>query len=525
MRRLVLILAAITMLLGVVPAVAQGTAGQEQTQVDSAGLHRMCASLVGSYVDGVHVTATTWISADGATLPTDVCQVLGTRAPFLDIEVDLPATWAGRLVQIGDAGFGGTISPGVTLDSAGHPTAVSPVITTAHAIYAASNGGSRASVPSESEPIVSFSGSTAGLLAGIDFEYQSVGTTLFFAKDLAARFFRQRPRYTYLIGCSQGGHDADMAMERWGNQYSGVVKGCWSMDNVATVSASVAIARQSSAAGISSAQGTAAYDAAIAQCDAMDGLRDGVIADPQDCRFDPAQLECGAPTANPDPTLCLTADQVQYVRSRLSDITLPDGSLVYSGYTWTNFAYQPSSASALHLYLISADKGWTDGSRAASFELDTEYPTLLAQAQQEDMTENLSAIASYVASGGKLLSWNDGADNLVSEPDDARNTADVASLAKGLGLADPSQDVRYFVVPGGQHGDGASLSQVDWLTSIINWTEHGKAPDQLTYTRTLTGASQATSIPVCDYPKYPRYRGVGDPGSASSFVCAPSQQS
>jgi hypothetical protein len=517
-RRVATAVAAASTVLVLAPAAARSEPGPNAA---SADMRRTCTSLAGNYVNDVHVTSTTWISADGTTLPTDVCRVLGTRAPFLDIEVDVPVNYAGRLVQIGGGGLGGVVAPGVTLDSNGHATAVSPVLSSAHAVYATSNGGSRADVPSEAQPTVTFSGSMEGLLAGMDFEYQSVGTTLVFAKRLATLFFRHAPAHSYFIGCSQGGHSADEAIARWGSEYSGVVKGCWSMDNVATVSTSVSIARQSSASRLSAAQGAAAYSAAVAHCDAIDGLRDGLMADPWDCHFDPAQLKCGAPGANPDPTLCLTAEQVRYAQSRLSDITLPDGSLVYSKYTWGNFAFPSAAvtASALHLYLISADKGWTDGSRLASFDLDTQYSPLQAQAEREDMTENLSQIASYVAAGGKFISWNDGADQLVSEPDDARNTAKVAGLAKSLGLADPRRNLRYFVVPGGAHGAGADLSQVDWLTAVINWAERGQAPGQLSYTRTLPGASAPTSIPVCEYPRYPRYRGSGDPGSAASYFC------
>jgi hypothetical protein len=488
-------------------------------------MRQTCTSLAGKYVNDVRVTSATWIRADGATLHTDACRVLGTRAPFLDMEVDLPANWTGRLVQIAGHGFGGVIAPGITLDSNNRITAVSPVIADAHAVYATSNSGSRADVPAEAEPTVTFSGSMEGLLAGIDFEYQSVGTTIFFAKNLAEMFYQHRPAYTYLIGCSQGGHDADEAIQRWGNQYNGIVKGCWSMDAVASGTNSALTTRQSMSAGLSAAQGQAAYDAAIAQCDADDGLSDGVIANPRGCDFDPADLRCGASGANPDPALCLTADQAGFVKARLSDVTLSDGTLVYSAHWWSDYTGRPSGGapSGLLFYLISGDNGWTDGSRLASLDIDAEFPPLLAQAQRVGIADDLPRIASWVASGGKFLSWTGGADPVVSPLDTTRNVAEVAELAKGYGLADPRRGVRDFVIPGAVHGAGAELSQVDWVTAIINWVERGKAPDQLTYIRTLPGASEPTSIPICETPKYPRYRGHGDPGSAKSFFCTTNQ--
>ncbi len=51
----------------------------------------------------------------------------------------------------------------------------------------------------------------------------------------------------------------------------------------------------------------AVQKAFIEQCDARDGLKDGIVADPEDCRFDPASLECkGTPSEG-----CLTARRLR----------------------------------------------------------------------------------------------------------------------------------------------------------------------------------------------------------------------
>ncbi len=48
------------------------------------------------------------------------------------------------------------------------------------------------------------------------------------------------------------------------------------------------------------------HQAAVDACDAGDGLKDGLIDDPRQCRFDPAVLLCKAG----DGPSCLTAPQV-----------------------------------------------------------------------------------------------------------------------------------------------------------------------------------------------------------------------
>jgi hypothetical protein len=89
------------------------------------------------------------------------------------------------------------------------------------------------------------------------------------------------------------------------------------------------------------------------------------------------------------------------------------------------------------------------------------------------------------------------------------------ALMRSLGATQPGNDARYFVVSGGFHGASASLTQVDWLTSLINWVEHRVAPSQLVY-----DYGTSSTIPVCQYPSFPRYKGHGDYSSASSFYCS-----
>lgn len=74
-----------------------------------------------------------------------------------------------------------------------------------------------------------------------------------------------------------------------------------------------------------------------------------------------------------------------------------------------------------------------------------------------------------------------------------------------------------FVVPASTHGSGGNLTEIDWLSAIIDWTENNRAPEQLTY-RFSQGTADR-SLPVCEAPKYPTYSGAGDINAAASYVC------
>jgi hypothetical protein len=495
------------------PPVATGPTVQELTAT--------CTGLAGKTIAGVTVTGATRIEANAAVNPAGLCQVTGTRAPYLDIEVDVPDNWTGRLYHQGGGGFDGSVSSAVTAAS-GVVTAVHVAITQKDAIYAASNGGSRSKVAGEAAPAVFVDGTADGQTAGNDFSYEALGTTMFFAKALAQTFYSSPVKWTYFNGCSEGGREAYEVAQRWPAEYDGVVQGCETMDMTALASGILNLSsRTGTPAALSAAQYTAAYASAVAACDANDGLVDGYMANPSSCNVDPGSLQCGQPGANADPTLCLSAAQVATLRSALSDVVLSNGAIAYSHYAWTNLSGQAApfggSLGGGFAALGTNDASWLTPARQAAFNLNTDYYTIGNGMLRRGTDHDKAAIAAFVASGKKLLSWNDAGDPLVSAADHARNHATMVQLASAMGLADPRTNTRFFIVPGNTHGAGGQLNQIDWLSAIIDWVENDKPPVQLNYAFTV-GTTQR-NLPVCEYPGYPRYNGTGDVNAAASFTC------
>lgn len=93
----------------------------------------------------------------------------------------------------------------------------------------------------------------------------------------------------------------------------------------------------------------------------------------------------------------------------------------------------------------------------------------------------------------------------------------MTGIARFNGLADPSTATRFFIVPGGSHSAGQSLQEVDWAGSIMGWVEDGVAPTQMTYT--FKNGVTTRTMPVCQYPQYPKYSGTGDSNAAASYSC------
>jgi hypothetical protein len=480
----------------------------------------ICADLNGTIIDDVTITSTRWYAASDGN--PAFCQVHATRPPYLDMEIDVPANWSGRLWQQGGGGLDGTITSAITTDATtGAITSMSIALKEGLAVYAASNGGNRSDVSAEKAPLVWANGTQDGVASAKDYAYAALSTTREFARAVIKKFYGTSPSRSYFNGCSNGGRNAYIAADRWPEEYDGIVSGCMGMDLTGLTVAWMNLGSRSGTTAMpSAAQWQAVTAAAIAACDAMDGVTDGMIANQAACDFNVTTLQCGQPTA---PAACLTAEQVQTVKDVTSDLKLGDGTTVYSGYNWTDWYPHVVYFGLLgggNAVLATGDAAWNDAAKQQSFNLDHDYPIFQYGFRIIGAAPDKSKVAAFVASGRKLISWHDGSDNLTSFNDHVRNYSTMINLAVGQGVTDPGAHTRFFVVPGGSHADGEKLTEVNWFTAITKWVEEDIAPEQLVYNkRDKTTGAVLRTLPVCRHPQYPRYNGAGDVNSAASFTC------
>ncbi|MGF6985234.1 hypothetical protein QFZ99_004711 [Paraburkholderia atlantica] len=487
-----------------------------------AELTAKCQALTGQVIAGVTVTATTRIEPVAGVSTAGICEVSGTRAPFLDIEVDVPDNWSGRYFQNGGGGFDGTIYSAYTYNSSKAITAITPIITKYGAAYAASNGGNRAAVPAQAAPAVWLTGTSQAQASITDYAYLSIGTTTTFAKAVVSALYGKAPTKSYFNGCSNGGREGYIAAQRWPDQFDGIVAGCETEDMAGQTAKWLQIGGTAGTpAALTNAQYTAAYQAAVASCDSQDGVVDGYLTNAAACHFSPALLQCGLSTANPNPTLCLSAAQVATLQEYMAPMTLSNGTVIYDGFNWSDFSEFGGAFGSLggvYAFLATGDQSWLTPAKQATFHPDTDYGTIGLGLSQLGIDNDLQSIAQFVASGKKLISWHDNGDNLLSPNEHQRNDTKMTAIAQSMGLADPTTNTRLFLVPANMHGAGQDVTQIDWPGAIINWVEQGQAPTQLTYTFP-TSATASRSLPVCLYPKAPHYNGGGDITSASNYTC------
>jgi feruloyl esterase len=257
-------------------------------------------------------------------------------------------------------------------------------------------------------------------------------------------------------------------------------------------------------------------DAAVAACDADDGVTDGVIGNPRACHFDPETLACrGA-----DGPTCLTPVQVAAVAKVYDGPKNPrTGEQIYPGWVrgsergWGAYLLNPSEPARLGFFRLFTfhDPAWDwrtfDWDRDVAF-VDRAIPDLSA------MSTDLSA---FDAAGGKLVMYTGWADPVVP-PMDTVQYYEAVTAAMG-GRAETQAFFRFFPVPGMSHcGGGTGTSTFDALGALEQWREHGAAPDALAGSRTVRGRVDRTR-PICAYPDVARYRGAGSVDETSNFSC------
>jgi feruloyl esterase len=435
------------------------------------------------------------------------CRVAGTLAPSKDsdikMEVWMPATgWNGKFQAVGNGGWSGAINYG-GMASAVRLGYASASTDTGH------SGGSAEFAFAHPEKL-------------IDFGYRSEHEMTVKAKAFVAAFYGNGPKLSYWNGCSSGGKQGLKEAQKYPHDYDGIIAGAPANNWVPLLSSdmmSTVAMLKNPASRIPPEKLSYLHKAAIEACDALDGLKDGLIADPTKCHFDPAALLCkGAETES-----CLTAAQVEAARTVYGPFTNPrTHKEIYPGLQpgsepgWVAFTGPgPFSISNDYFrYVVHKDPAWD----FRTFDADRDF----ALAEKLDHDNVLKAVdpnlKEFVAHGGKLILYHGWSDNLIAPQNSINYFNGVVSKLGGLEKTEES--VRLFMAPGMGHcGGGEGPNSFDMVVPLEQWVEQGKPPVSVTASHRSGGQVDRTR-PLCPYPQVARYKGSGSIDDAANFVCA-----
>ncbi len=212
------------------------------------------------------------------------CRVAATLKPSSDsdikIELWMPTiNWNGKFQAVGNGAFSGTIAYAAMMTALGRGYATSST-DTGH------TGGSASFALGHPEKVV-------------DFGWRAVHEMTVTSKKIIATFYDASPKFSYWNGCSAGGRQGMKEAQVFPADFDGIVAGAPGLDWTGRAAQAVRVAQalqQDEAARLSSAATQLVHTAVLKACDALDGVKDGVVDDPKRCPFDPACCSARAST-------------------------------------------------------------------------------------------------------------------------------------------------------------------------------------------------------------------------------------
>lgn len=483
-------------------------------------------------------SALTGASGDGLMLPAH-CLVRGMIGEHtgpngkkygIRFELRMPDNWQGRFIFQGGGGLDGFLGLAIgSIPSRG--STATPSLVRGYAVVSMDGGhdGRDASFAVDQQ-------------ARLDYAYAAIGKVTQQAKYLVSNYYDSQIRYSYFMGCSNGGREAMLAAQRYPTEFNGVVVGnpgfrlsraaigeAWDTQKLLAVAPKDAQGRPVLSQALTQSDLTLLSQAVLKACDDKDGLKDGIINNYPACHFDPSVLQC----ASGQTTDCLPANKIAALKQVFDGAKDSSGKALYSSWPYdsgldTNAwrmwklgtstdATKPDARnivlgtdSLFHYYMTPAR---ADGDMT-KFNFDRD------PAQIDEMSGLNDAISTemstYVARGGKMVIFQGLSDPVFSAHDIQRwYETTIANTSKG-DINQHKNWSRLFMVPGMNHcGEGPALDNFDPLTAIQAWVETNKAPDYLPATgKAFPGKHQ----PICAYPQTAHYTG-GDVNKLSSYQC------
>jgi feruloyl esterase len=480
-------------------------------------------------------------TAPGNQQGGEYCRITGrikalkASTPDIRFDLNLPRRWNGRALQIGGGGYNGVVVSG---------TGVMPF-----SPDRAPLAQGYATFGDDSGHVGDSSLAVFGLVdeAVTNFGYAHLKKTHDAAVALIARAYGRPPQRMYFAGGSTGGREGYTVMQRFPDDYDGVIANSPALNfsGVRLIGVKLGRAEYATPGGfVPPLLLERVYQRTLSACDRLDGAADGIVSDVAACRAHEAEivdsLRCaGATTLRDDQ--CLTDAQLSTLLVMRDGLSLPyrlawnvGGYRGYNVFQGTHLsgtlglAHQrersPVPTFFANGYLFAQGDGYIRYfvARDADFDslrFDPQHPGKY-RAQLIALSQTIGAmnpdLSRYIAHGGKLITLQGLADEVISPN---QTIAYRQALIDRFGAAQVDDFMRLYMVPGFQHGSGVFVPSVDLLGALDNWVTRGTAPETLTATD-IAAATNGRSRPLCRYPLFPRYSGKGNVNQASSFVCS-----
>jgi len=342
----------------------------------------------------------------------------------------------------------------------------------------------------------------------IDFAYRSTHEMTVKAKEIIKAFYDRNTEYAYFKGCSTGGRQALMEAQRYPEDYDGIIAGSCANRHIHMWTASVAQSAdlyRHPERHLTEGKASLVNQMVMNTCDT---LKEGFLNNPRQCKVDFSKLLC---VGDKDDDTCVTTDELKTVQTFYGGVKNSKGELIFSGQALGNpiSASQNTSQSPgvvfdiVRIALNDPDLDWRE------FDLDRDMPLIDKAVGYVDAVD--PDLSKFKANGAKLL--------LTHGCSDTRITPETTilyyeSVLDTMGK-DQSDWIRLFLGPGMGHcGGGPGVNSFDSIGTLEKWVEKGVAPEQI-----MGIGANGLTRPLCPYPKYSDYKGIGDLKKAENWAC------
>ncbi|PMD51411.1 tannase and feruloyl esterase [Hyaloscypha bicolor E] len=422
------------------------------------------------------------------------------------------------------------------------------------------------------DEVVLYGNGTINWDATMMFGYQALGEMTIIGKPLTRAFYgldTDAKVYTYYEGCSDGGREGMSQVQRWGQEYDGVIVGApafrFAQQQVTHVLSSMVEVTLDYYPP--PCEMTKIVNATIAACDPLDGLTDGVISRTDLCKlnfnlssiigesyycaaenstslgfgFSKRQAQGSTTSSQPEQNGTVTAEGVAVAQAIYDGLHNSAGERAYlswqigselndaeTTYNTDTGAWEldiPSTGGEYvtkFIQLLNIDN--LDNLDNVTYDTLVEWMNIGFVRYYDSLQTTLPDLTPFQSSGGKMLHYHGESDPSIPSASSVHYWQSVRSIMYPNSTSDESLEAlqnwyQFYLVPGAAHC-GVNSLQPDGpypehnMDIMIDWVENGVKPTGLNAT-TQAGTYKSETQLLCQWPTRPFWAS----NSSTDFEC------